>query len=148
MSGVSAAGNVALPAVLAGLEPSDLSLIKPPTAGLFGVISWCRRFHSVTEGDRFPSHRTTQVSSSVSCPYLNPQPCLPALCRGSVSVHTAVSGLGLQESSLKIDTKLTMFFPVRTHLGSGDLYEPTEKNVFSTKQNHWQASCKSIIYSQ
>lgn len=117
LNDVSAAGNVALPAVLARLDPSDLSLIKPPTEGLFCLISWCRRFHRVTEGDRSSSHRTTQVSSSVSCPHLNPQPCFPALCRGSVSVHTAVSGLGFQESSLKIDTKLTTFFSCQNAFG-------------------------------
>lgn len=48
-----------------------LSLIKPPP---FRLFSWCRGFRHVTEGDRFHSHRTTRVSSSVSCPYLNPQP--------------------------------------------------------------------------
>lgn len=37
-------------------------------------------------------------------PLPKPSTCLPVLCRGSVSVHTAVSGLGLQQSCLKIDT--------------------------------------------
>lgn len=48
-----------------------LTLMKPQP---FRLFSWCRGFRRVTEGDRFPSHRTTRVSSSVSCPYLNPQP--------------------------------------------------------------------------
>lgn len=73
-------------------DPSDLclSLIRPRP---FGLFSWCRGgFHHVTEGDRFSSHQTTRASSSVSCPYLNPQPAF-LFCAEVQSQFTQLSAL-------------------------------------------------------
>lgn len=72
--------------VLARLTP--LTSLKPPPVGLSCSSCGGMAFAMWPRGDRFRPQWATQVSTSVSCPHLNPQPAF--LFWGSVSVHTAV----------------------------------------------------------
>lgn len=126
---------------------SGLSVIKPGIVSTHLTVS---RLPPCDRGRQIPF--TLDDSGVLICflPLPKPSTCLPVLCRGSVSVHTAVSSLRLHQSSLEIDTtannirKANHSFPCPAHLNLGDFMNSGKMYFPLNFQKHWRDSCKLL----